>query len=211
MDGLNPPDLADASADDDASLLAAIARGQERAFARLMSRHLDRIHGLALRYGNNRADAEDIAQETFLRIWRAAERYEVRSGVSPSAWITRIALNLCHDHARRRRLRRWLPLGPQGDGEEDDRAVIDPADPAPGVDRQVEDRAEIEALRHDLAQLPRRQREALLLTSVAGHSQAEAAAIMKTSVGAVEQAVFRARTALRTQRDRRARTEPLGE
>jgi RNA polymerase sigma-70 factor (ECF subfamily) len=198
-----PQDLAVADDEfDDVRLLAEIAAGRERAFALFMARHLDRIHGLALRYTNNRADAEDIAQETFLRIWRSADRYEVQTGAKPAAWLSRIALNLCHDHARRQKLRRWLPFRHE-QGDNGDGPVFEPADPAPGADRQVEDRVEIGALRADIAQLPDKQRKALLLTTVAGHSNAEAASILKTSIGAVEQAIFRARKTLRQQRDAR--------
>jgi RNA polymerase sigma-70 factor (ECF subfamily) len=188
---------------DDASLLAAIANGEERAFALLMSRHLDRVYALALRYCNNPSDAEDIAQETFLRIWRSSERYETQPGAKPTTWLSRIALNLCHDHARRQKLRRWLPFASAGQNHGDGDADFDPPDPAPGVDRQAEDRAELGALRRDVSKLPDKQRTALLLSTVVGHTHQEIADILNTSVGAVEQAIFRARKTLKTMRARR--------
>ena len=175
--------LAEVSDDD---LLVAIGTGDERAFAAFMRRHLDRVHAIALRFTGRAADAEDIAQEAFLRVWRSAANW--RSGAAaPTTWLHRIAMNLCIDQARRRRLRRFLPFG----------EAPEPADDAPGPEQQAADREALRHLNGAIARLPERQRAALVLSLTSGHSNAEIAAILGTSTGAVEQALFRARKTLK--------------
>ncbi|MEZ5879002.1 MAG: sigma-70 family RNA polymerase sigma factor [Tepidamorphaceae bacterium] len=175
---------------DDEGLLAAIGRGDERAFRTFMDRHLDRIHAFAYRFTGKAPDAEDIAQETFLRVWRKADVFKP-GGAKPTTWLHTIAANLCIDHARRGKLRQWLPFGDK----------IDPADNAPSPDTETADR---DALRHvgaAIRKLPDRQRLALVLSVTGGHSNPEVAEIMGLSTGAVEQAIFRARKTLRDQFD----------
>ena len=92
--------------DPDADDLACAATGDERAFSRLVDRHLPMVHRLAWRTLGVEADAEDVAQETFLRAHRQLPRW--RSGQARfSTWLYRVALNLCQDHLRRRR--DWVP------------------------------------------------------------------------------------------------------
>lgn len=176
------------AADEDAAMLARIAAGEERAFTMYVSRHLERVHAIALRYTGKPDDAQDIAQETFLRVWRGAAKF-VAGEASPNAWLSRIAINLCHDWHRAKRRRAWLPFADH----------FDPPSPEPGPEQIAADRAELGAVREAIAELPERQRSALILTVLAGHSTKEASGILGISPGAVEQAVFRARSALRAQ------------
>lgn len=177
---------------DDAVLLAAIGSGDERAFNAFMSRHLDAIHAFAFRFTGRAADAQDIAQETFLRVWRKAGGW-TPGAAKPATWLHTIATNLCIDHARRMKLRSWLPFS--GD--------LDPPDTAPAPDTQVADREELSRVNAAIAKLPARQRAALVLSVMGGHANGEIADILKTSTGAVEQALFRARKTLRERFDDR--------
>jgi RNA polymerase sigma-70 factor (ECF subfamily) len=130
----------------------------------------------------NGSDAEDIAQEALLRVWRAGPRW--RPDAAFGTWFYRIVINLCLN------VRRRLPFfGLDVAGER--------ADPAPDalavMERQEEDRALLAAV----AALPERQRVAILLTYWEGFSNAHAAEILGTSVSGVETLLVRARRSLR--------------
>ena len=177
---------------DDEDLLARVGQGDERAFRAFMDRHLDRIHAFAYRFTGKASDAEDIAQETFLRVWRKADGF-TPGKAKPSTWLHTIAANLCVDHARRGKLRAWLPFGDK----------IDPADTAPAPDTEAADRDALRQVSAAIRKLPARQRLALVLSETGGHSNPQVAEIMGLSTGAVEQAIFRARKTLRDQFDGR--------
>lgn len=171
-------------ADPDAADLVRVAEGDERAFARLVDRHLPMIHRLAWRTLGVEADAEDVAQETFLRAFHQIPRW--RGGKARfSTWLYRVALNLCHDRLRKARV--WLPV--------DTLELVDPdAAPDAGIEQAQVSRRVGEAI----AALPQRQREALLLCHFEGQSNAEAARVLEVSVEALESLLSRARRTLRS-------------
>lgn len=169
--------------DPDAADLAATVLGDEQAFARLVDRHLARVHALAWRALGVRAEAEDVAQETLLRAWRQAPKW--REGEARfSTWLQRVALNLVNDRLRARR--EQVPV------EEQDLAAGTP-DPERDALRSEGARRVHEALQ----QLPERQRDALLLCHFEGLGNIEAAAAMELSVEALESLLSRARRRLR--------------
>jgi RNA polymerase sigma-70 factor (ECF subfamily) len=175
---------ADASADPDAELVLRIARGDRLAYARFVDRHLDRTVATAQRILGRRADAEDVAQEAFLRVWTHASRWEPGRGKA-STWLYRIAVNLCLDQKRR------PAHGPLEDAPE-------PADPAEDAEARI-DRLRREAtVGRAVAELPDRQRAAVALAYQAGLSNREAAEALGLPVGALESLLVRARKALRT-------------
>ena len=166
----------------DEELMSAIAAGDEAAFRALCQRYAVRAVAFARRFVGNGSDAEDIAQEALLRVWRAAPRW--RPDAAFGTWFYRIVINLCLN------VRRRLPFfGLEVAGER--------ADPAPDalavMERQEEDRALLAAV----AALPERQRVAILLTYWGGFSNAHAAEILGTSVSGVETLLVRARRSLR--------------
>ena len=165
----------------DADLMAATARGDAAAFAELVRRHHPRAWRLACRFLGDPVEAEDIVQEAFLRILRAAGRY--RPTAAFPTYLHTVVSRLCLDWARRRR--------PEYPGELPDRAAEGP-DPAESLDR-AERRA---ALRQALDALPPAQRLAILLQHDEGLDYASIAAIMGVSVRAVEGCIRRARAAL---------------
>lgn len=165
----------------DAELMAATAHGDSAAFAELVRRHHARAWRLACRFIGDPAEAEDIVQEAFLRILRAAARY--RPAAAFPTYLHTVVSRLCLDWARRRR--------PEYPGELPDSAAGGP-DPSERLVR-AERRAK---LRQALDQLPPAQRLALLLQHDEGLDYASIAAIMGVSVRAVEGCIRRARATL---------------
>jgi RNA polymerase sigma-70 factor (ECF subfamily) len=171
----------------DDELLSRTALGDSGAFAELVARYNKRILALALRIVGARDVAEDIVQETFTRAWINAPLWQPRNRDRPSysAWLSRIAMNLAIDQTRKIRL---VDLG---EAEE-------PKDLVPLPDAALIDRERNLRVRAAIANLPERQRLAVSLTYDAELSNAEAARVMETSVGAFELLLVRARRALRT-------------
>lgn len=173
----------EAAGDDDTALVARCAAGDRSAFEVLMSRHLATVHALARRLTGSAADAEDIAQETFLRAWTAAPTW--RPGAARfSTWLHRVALNLSYDALRGRR--RIGPTPPE-----------DPPDERPTPAESLEARERDARLAAAVDRLPERQRAAIVLTYQTGLSNAEAARTMDMSVKALETLLVRARRTLR--------------
>ena len=167
----------------DERLLAAITAGDSVAFESLVRLHLDPIHAYLLRLTGSRADAEDLAQETFLRVWQKAGSYQP-GRVKVTTWLHTIAHRLAIDSFRKKREL------PGVDGLE----MVDPrADPAAhqiAVEQQ-------QLLNEALGDLPERQRAAVLLCQVQGFSNAQAAEILGVGVRALESLLTRGRKALR--------------
>jgi RNA polymerase sigma-70 factor (ECF subfamily) len=172
--------------DSDEALMARVARGDERAFRALASRHLPAMLGLARRILGNAADAEDVAQEAMLRVWTHAPRWQPLALFR--TWLTRIVVNLCLDRKRRAP---WVSLEAAGE-------IVDPA---PGAGEKTE-RDERERMVADaIAGLPARQRAAIVLTYGNGISNAQVAEILDTSVSAVETLLVRGKQNLRRALD----------
>src|SRR5262245_39013877 len=102
MNFVSPTRTGLAASDPDEALLSRIADGDAAAVRALVARKLPRVLGLAQRMLNDPGEAEDVAQETFLRAWRQAPKW--RTGEARfDTWLHRVALNLCYDRLRRRR------------------------------------------------------------------------------------------------------------
>ncbi len=162
-----------------------VQTGDQQAYTRLLDRHLTRVHAYVFRMTGNRADAEDIAQETFLRVWRRARTFKP-GRVRFTTWLHRIAHNLCVDAFRKRR--------DTVDTEVD--AMADGAPPADELSAVEERRRAVHA---GIATLPERQRSALVLCQLQGRSNREAAEIIGVSVDALESLIARARRTLKTR------------
>jgi RNA polymerase sigma-70 factor, ECF subfamily len=168
--------------DSDEALMARVAGGDERAFQLLSRRHLPAMLGLARRILGNAADAEDVAQEAFMRVWTHAPRWQPLAQFR--TWLTRVVINLCLDRKRRAP---WVELETAGD-------VVDPA---PGAGEKAEDNERERMLAAAIENLPVRQRSAIVLTYGDGMSNAQVAEILDTSVSAVETLLVRAKQNLR--------------
>jgi len=166
----------------DRELMAAVARGDGRAFARLVERHLGWSLGFAERMLGARQDAEDLVQTAFLRVWQGAARWEPKAKFS--TWLYRVLHNLCMDQFRAR-----APGGEPVDEEL--------PDAAPGSEERMAGMQREARVRAALAALPARQREALVLCYFEERPQAEAAALLGVSEGALESLLSRGRAALK--------------
>lgn len=167
--------------DADIDQFRQIAKGDKHAFAQLLSAQLPSLLVFIKRYIKEPAQAEDIAQETFLRVWQRAADWQPREH-SPRSWIYRIAFNLCIDTIRRQK--------PTTDALHE---LIDAHSP----EQHTIDNNQHQHLHSAMAQLPERQRTALYLCAFQGLSNKEAAAIMKVGVDALESLLARARRSLR--------------
>jgi RNA polymerase sigma factor (sigma-70 family) len=169
----------------DAALLAAYARGDRDAARDLAQRIVPRILGYATRTLGDRGEAEDIAQEVMLRLWRAAPDW--RAGEAQvSTWAYRVAINLCADRLRARKRRKSEALDEVAEPEDGAIAAVDGMIEA---DRQA-------ALSRALADLPDRQRQAVVLRHIEGLANPEIAAILQVGVEAVESLIARGKRAL---------------
>jgi RNA polymerase sigma-70 factor (ECF subfamily) len=171
--------------DPDADLVARVGAQDPAAVRTLVSRKLPRLLALATRMLGDRMEAEDVAQEAFVRIWKQAPQWQ-EGEARFDTWIHRVALNLCYDRLRGRR-------------EDPVADLPDEVDPQPLPDLQLEARARDERVRAALAALPVRQREALVLNYYQELSNIEAAALMGITVDALESLLARARRNLRAQ------------
>jgi RNA polymerase sigma-70 factor (ECF subfamily) len=168
----------------DEALLARVAGGDEVAFASLLDRHLDPIHGYLLRMTRSVADAEDLSQETFLRVWQKATSFQP-GRVKVSTWIHTIAHHLCIDAFRRQR-------------ETLRKTTDEPEDTSSDPERLLAASQQQYRLLTAIGRLPDSQRSALLLCQMQGFSNAEAAHIAGIKVRALESLLARARRTLRT-------------
>ncbi|MDJ0948390.1 MAG: sigma-70 family RNA polymerase sigma factor [Alphaproteobacteria bacterium] len=167
----------------DEALIRAAAAGSQDAWRRLVDRHLPAVTGYAWSMLGNRADAEDVAQDTFLRFFRKIATWQA-GPPSVRAWLHRVATNLSIDRHRTGRLQA---------------AVSSDADPADeSADADMDDRLDRQAqLRRALAALTDRQRAAVVLVHYHGFTQQEVASMLDTSVEAVESLLARGRRVLR--------------
>ena len=158
-----------------------IAQGDARAFRQVTDLYLNEVLGFVFRLIGHRAEAEDVAQETFLRLWQNADRYEPQAKVS--TWIYVIAHNAAVDRLRRRR-----PTSSVGLDEL-------PASGRPSTLLTAKETAL--AVRSALDSLPPRQRAAISLVHYQGMSGSEAAEVLGVRLDAVESLLSRARRKLR--------------
>ncbi len=170
-----------------------VKEGDMDAFRELVEAHQMRIVGTVARMIGDETEAEDIAQQVFLRIWKSASRWE------PSAkfttWAFTIMKNLVFNETRRRSRRRTVPLESQNEDEGFQFQHADESVKAP--DRAVLDAEQQAAIDRAIAELPEPARIALVLRRYEDVSYEEIAVIMKTSIPAVKSILFRARNELR--------------
>jgi RNA polymerase sigma-70 factor (ECF subfamily) len=169
--------------DPDGELVVRVGAGEPAAIQAFVARKLPRMLALARRLLSDPAEAEDVAQEVFVRAWKQAGTW--RPGAARfDTWMHRVALNLCYDRLRRRR--------------EDVRAdPPDRPDPAHNAEQALEAQERGQRIEAALAALPERQRTAMVLHHYQELSNIEIAALMETSVEAVESLLSRGRRALK--------------
>jgi len=165
--------------------MLAVAQGDQTAFTEVVTRHLNPVVHFAMRYLGRHSDAEDVAQETFIRLWKHANDWEDQ-GFSVRSWIYRITYNLCIDEIRKRK-----PMSPV----DDEVSLTSSEQPDKDLDRERRQKQVAAAL----SELPERQRTALLLCVYQGLSNRDAAAVLDVSIEALESLLSRARRVLRNK------------
>jgi len=178
-----PAPFAGADAQDDDSLIARFAAGDQSAARLLTERHLGRVLALATRMLRDTAEAEDVAQEAMMRAWRNASKWEP-GRAKFSTWLHKVALNLCYDRLRKRR-----------SASLDD--VAEPVDDRASAQDGMEADERLTVLKDAMEALPERQRAAIQLRHFEERGNDETAEILGVSIEAVESLLSRGRRALR--------------
>ena len=178
--------------DSERELIRRARAGDEDAFAELVMMHADRVYGALRRFGLDPAEADEVAQEVFVRAWRGLPRFEERARFS--TWLYRIAFN----EAQRRLSRRPPPRAETIDPDRDDPVVSLPESARLGPEAQTLDREFEQTLDRALDELPPDWRSAVVLRDIEGLSTEEAAEIAGVGQAAFKSRLHRGRLQLRT-------------
>lgn len=180
-----------AAAEQDIAWMERVKKGDTEAFRLLIETHQSRVIGTAAKMLGDDSDAEDIAQQVFIRVWNSAARYQ------PSAkfttWLFTITRNLVFNELLRRKRRPAVPMERREDGQEIQIADADGLSPSAAMlDEELQT-----AIRQAIDALPEAQRMAVVLRRYEALSYEEIAGVLHLSVPAVKSILFRARTDLR--------------
>lgn len=177
------PENADLDSLGDVALMVLFAHGDRGAARLLTERLLPRAFRHAARVLGDRTEAEDVAQEAMLRLWRAAADWQTDGAAQPATWLHRVVANLSVDRLRRS----GRAVGHEMDEMESS---------APSAEAQLQEAGRMAALDAALAQLPERQRQAVVLRHIEGLANPEIAEILGIGVEAVESLTARGKRAL---------------
>ena len=169
-------------------LIQQAAAGDSAAFEQLVTRYEKLVYSVAFRMTNNREDALDLSQETFVKVWKSLAFFKFESAFS--TWIYRIAGNVCLDFLRRQKRVRSLTVS-------DEEVQLDLPDDSQDPARMVIEQAEQQAVSNALASLEPEYRAALTLRAVAGLSYQEIAEALDIQPGTVKSRINRGRERLR--------------
>jgi len=178
---------------DDLQLASMAAEGMNEAFDELVRRYSSRVYGLCFSMLGNRSDAEDCAQETFLKAYRSIASY--RDIASFYTWVYRIARNTCLDLIRARHRKPEVSMEEEIEPEGPILGSVIP-DRSPLPDELAEVRADARAVRAAIASLSPSLRDILVLREIEGMAYQEIAALLSLSEGTVKSRLNRARGAL---------------
>lgn len=176
---------------EDIRLMQLVSAGEAGAFEELVERHQRLVVGTVARMLGNNSDAEDIAQQVFVRVWKSARRYVPRAKFT--TWLLKITRNLVFNELRRRSRHAQLPL--RVETEDEERPIRD--DRATAPDASLLEQELQRAIETAITQLPETQRMALVLRRYDELSYEQIADVLDQSVPAVKSLLFRARTELR--------------
>jgi RNA polymerase sigma-70 factor (ECF subfamily) len=172
-------------------LIRSARAGDQDAFAELVMSHADRVYGALRRFGLDPDEADEVAQEVFVRAWRGLARFEERSQFS--TWLYRIAFN----EAQRRLSRRPPPRAEPVPDREHDSILALPEPPQLGPDAQTLDREFERTLERALDELPADWRAAVVLRDIEGLSTHDAAGVVGVREAAFKSRLHRGRMQLR--------------
>ena len=200
MPDLDGSDVIDPKIDMEFKLIEAIGTGDNLAFEKLIKRYRNSVLNFIYKYLGDRFGAEDLAQEVFIRVYRA------RADYVPSAkfttWLFRIATNLALNSVRDNRHQRMeisLDAPITADAEDGDERPLDVADKHPDIEQHLVEEARKKMIRHAIEKLPEKQRAAVLLHKYQELDYNEIAKILECSESALKSLLFRAYETLRVE------------
>ena len=169
---------------EDHALLLAIQQGNHSAFNILVDRHHQMFYRVAYRYLNSREEAEDIVQNSFLKLWERPDIWDGSRKNKFTTWFYRIVVNLCLDKKKKKKP---LALADDYDAPDDRLSQLE----------QMEDAEKRSAVNTSIQQLPDRQKQALILCFYEGLSNKEASEIMGMRTRALQSLLIRAKDNLK--------------
>lgn len=179
----------------DHELIERTKNGDEDAFAAIVGRYRNPITNYLYRFLNDYEEAVDLAQETFVRVYYAIDRYH--TGYAFSTYIYRIATNLAISELRRRKRRKLFSLTGLFQGEGDDEVEFQPADERPLPDKNVVDSEQDRVIAKAIAALPEKYRVPIILRDIEGRTYEEIAIILELGLGTTKSRISRARGLLK--------------
>jgi RNA polymerase sigma-70 factor (ECF subfamily) len=179
--------------DDDLPAMQSIQQGQESGLIELMHTYREPIFRLAYRYVHSEADAADLTQTTFLKVWQKAAQFRPKGKVK--SWIFSIAANLCRDHLRRQKYRQRTILAPAQEIPQQSAQGTSPSHERPS--HQLQTAESIQAIEAAIDHLPEKLRFPFVFCVLEDHAYDECAQIIGGSRKTVETRIYRARKRLR--------------
>src|SRR3954463_31882 len=179
----------------DHSLIEATKRGDESAFAEIVHRYRNPIVNYLYRFLNDYEEAVDLAQETFVRVYFAIDRYH--TGFAFSTYIYRIATNLAISELRKRKRRRILSLTGLFQSDHDEAIEFQPTDERSLPDETLVEDEKSKVIARAIAALPEKYRIAVILRDIEGRSYEEIAEIMELGLGTTKSRINRGRGLLK--------------
>lgn len=175
---------------DDEDLIPLIEAGNHQAFAEIVTRHTDRFFALAFRSLGDQADADDVVQAAFVKLWQMPHAWNANKKAKFTTWFYRIIINACHDH--RRKYKRLLIV----DNEILESSSQSTTCEQSGLEQRQNEQWQQDCLEQAIFELSSSQRDALNLVVYGGLQQKHAADIMGISLKAIESLLHRAKKSL---------------
>ena len=180
----------------DEELVALLIKGQDLVLNEIMSRYKKPLFHFVTRYTHDEDTSYDMVQETFLRVYSKADTFN--PSYKFKTWLYQIALNLCRDYARKKRLHAVFSLDSWGRNDDNDESegLHDVIASDENIEVLAQHRQELKTLENQIDKLPHKLKTALILFAVEGYSQEECANILDITPKTVEMRVYRARKML---------------
>jgi len=179
----------------DHALIEATKQGDEAAFAEIVHRYRNPIVNFLYRFLNDYEEAVDLAQETFVRVYFAIDRYH--TGFAFSTYIYRIASNLAISELRRRKRRRLLSLTGLFQSDHEETTEYQPKDERALPDENIVENEKNQVIGRAIAALPEKYRVPIILRDVEGRTYEEIAEIMELGLGTTKSRISRGRGLLK--------------
>ncbi len=179
----------------DTNLMLRIKNGDQQAFRELVERYKLSVLNLCLRFTNNKEDAEDLAQDVFIRIFQAAPGYEVKAAFT--TWLYRITVNHCLNYQRRKKILHFFPLDHGKDSYHQSQRHLPDFAAKERPDADFEKKEVQKYVQQAIQCLPENQKTVLILYRYHDLSYKEIAEVLDTTVSAVESRLHRAKENLR--------------